>query len=155
MLRTWFGPKLVRNPEFRTKLGQKFGLDRMLTTALTRTREGASVILDDGLFRQIVGNIATYPEAEWRGYYAALRSTVPGVAKAQIDAVRCRGGGNAPRQSFAPVRQYAEEPREPKGNFRCGSPGCQKAYTNFDGLKKHGSCEGPPGLHAGRRQKAD
>ena len=74
MLRTWFGPKLVRNPEFRTNLGQKFGLDRMLTTALTRTREGASVILDDGLFRQIVGDIATYPQAEWRGYYAALRS---------------------------------------------------------------------------------
>jgi hypothetical protein len=142
-----FGPKLIRNPEFRAKLEDKFDQDSKVTKALLYTEAGANVILEDSLFEWIISDIARYDEHEQRGYCAALRSSDAGVAADLIDAVR-RSCGNASGRSFAPVREYIpsaaeNKPTQPDLGFKCKVEDCSntkartKGFKTWDGLIEH------------------
>jgi len=144
LLNRRFGPKFIQDPEFRTKLEDKFDRDSKVTQCLIRTKAGAEVILDNSLFEWILRDIARYDEPEQRGYCTELGSNDAGVAADLIDAVR-RSCGNASGRSFAPVREYIpsaaeNKPTQPGLGFKCKVEGCPKARTglaSFDGLIAH------------------
>ncbi len=147
LLNQWFGPKFIRNPEFRQKLEDKFDRDSKVTQCLIRTKAGAEVILEDILFEWILKDMAQYNELEQRGYCAELGSKDAGVAADLIDVVR-RSCGNASRRSFAPVREYIRSaaennPTEPGLRFKCKVQGCPntnattKGYKSLDILREH------------------
>ncbi len=147
LVRKWFGPKLIRNPEFQTKLAQKFDHDGKLTKALIKTQAGASVILEDNLFKWIRADIARYDETGQRGYYAALRKAEAGVAADLIGAVR-NSRGNASGRSFAPLQQYIRtaENKRGAGAFKCKVEGCPSktgGWATFQGLIVHAGKDHP------------
>jgi hypothetical protein len=139
LLNRRFGPKFIQDPEFRTKLEDKFDRDSKVTQCLIRTKAGAEVILEDSLFEWILKDIARYDEPEQRGYCTELGSKDAGVAADLIDAVR-RSCGNASRRSFAPVREYIRsaaenKPTEPGLRFKCKVQGCPSTFATTKGFK--------------------
>jgi hypothetical protein len=134
-----FGPKFIQDPEFRTKLEDKFDRDSKVTQCLIRTKAGAEVILEDSLFEWIRIDIARYDEPEQRGYCTELGGNDAGGAADLIDAVR-RSCGNASGRSFARVREYIRsaaenKPTQPTLRFKCKVQGCPTTNATTNGFK--------------------